>query len=222
MPADLPFLLLPGMAADVRLFESQLAVFPTLRVPSWIDPLPGESLRSYAARFAKLIDPGVPCVVGGASFGGIVAREVTPHLYALGCVLIGSIRSPAELSWRWRALRPLALLGPDSLGLTAGWAARLPPLGRRTARRLERLAAPRSAFMRWATCAVLRWQPNPASRRVPVYQIHGELDATLPAANSHADVIVPGGTHALTVFQPSAVNEYLRRTLDQLRGEPGA
>src|SRR5262245_58908450 len=75
--ADLPLLLLPGMAADARLFEGQLAQFPTLRVPSWIDPLPGESLRAYATRFARVVDPGVPCIVGGASFGGVVALNTS-------------------------------------------------------------------------------------------------------------------------------------------------
>src|SRR5262245_7658263 len=102
--ADLPLLLLPGMAADARLFEHQLARFPTLRVPSWIDPGRRESLRAYAARFARVVDPGVPCIVGGASFGGVVAQEMAKQLRAVACVLIGSIRSPAELPWRWRAL----------------------------------------------------------------------------------------------------------------------
>src|SRR5262245_27427608 len=45
----MPFLLLPGMAADVRLFAPQMRCFPHLRVPAWIDPQPDEPLRHYAA-----------------------------------------------------------------------------------------------------------------------------------------------------------------------------
>src|SRR5687767_14399988 len=56
-----PLILLPGMAADGRLFAPQRAAFPQLVVPAWIDPLPRESLRAYAARLARRVDPGRPC-----------------------------------------------------------------------------------------------------------------------------------------------------------------
>jgi pimeloyl-ACP methyl ester carboxylesterase len=219
MPDELPFFLLPGMFADKRLFQSQLNRFPHLQVPDWIAPRSDESLRAYAARFAQRIDPGVPCVVGGASFGGIIALEMVPHLKAAACILIGSIRSPAELSWRWRMLRPLALLGPHGLGFAARLLVNLRHLGigRATVRRLQRLAEPEAAHVRWAMCAVLRWQPSPQAVHVPVFQIHGEFDRTLPAGNTRADVIVPGGHHALSLFNSEAVNDYLTWVMEQIR-----
>ncbi|HEX4606599.1 MAG TPA: alpha/beta hydrolase [Urbifossiella sp.] len=116
--AGVPIILLSGMAADERLFAAQVAAFPTLRVQPWVAPLPGESLRAYAARLAPVVDPGRPCLVGGASFGGVVALELAPHLPALGCVLIGSIRSPTGLPRRWRALRRMAL--PEAISLSCG------------------------------------------------------------------------------------------------------
>src|SRR5579859_1984873 len=112
------------MAADERLFQSQLSTFPSLRVAPWIAPLPGEPLRSYAARLAPQIDPGWPCIVGGASFGGVVALELAQHLPALACVLIGSVRSPANLPRRWRRMRPVALLGPNAVRVLAWLSAR--------------------------------------------------------------------------------------------------
>ena len=128
MGEGVPIILLSGMAADERLFESQLAAFPELRVQPWIQPIPGESLRAYAARLVPLVNPGRPCIVGGASFGGVVALELAAHLPALACVLIGSIRSPAGLPRRWRLLRPVALLGPDALRVLAALAAGCFPL----------------------------------------------------------------------------------------------
>ncbi|WP_439627134.1 alpha/beta fold hydrolase [Gemmata sp.] len=208
-----PLILLPGMGADARLFASQIARFPTLRVPQWLPPKLNESLRHYSGRFASLIDPGGPCIVGGASFGGIVALEMAAQLRATACVLIGSIRSPAELSRTWRSLRPLAALGPDRLCTLAGALSHVPWLGTGTRRRLRRIARPEAALVRWAMCAVLRWQPSPATRAVRVFQIHGECDHTLPAVLSRADEIVPGGQHALSLFNPSAVNDYLERVV---------
>ncbi|MCE9568278.1 MAG: alpha/beta hydrolase [Planctomycetes bacterium] len=210
------FILLPGMAADERLFASQMHAFPNLQVPRWITPLPNESLRAYAVRLAPLVDPGRPCVVGGASFGGIVALEMAPHLRAVACVLIGSVRSPAEFSRRWRWLRPLAYLGPDRIGWLAGVLVRVGKqwLPRSTARRLERLSRPEAAFARWALCAVLRWQPSSAVKRVRVFHIHGEADRTLPVALTRPDVVVPGGSHALSLFNAGEVNDFLRRVLE--------
>ena len=222
MGEGVPIVLLSGMAADERLFESQLAAFPELRVQPWIEPLPGESLKAYAARLVPLVDPGRPCIIGGASFGGIVALEMAAHLPALACVLIGSVRSPAGLPWRWRLLRPFAWLGPDGLRILAALTARF---GRRflsfgTVRRLQRLARPEAAFVRWAVCAVVTWRPSPAVRRTRVLHIHGEADRVLPVALARPDVVVPGGSHALSLFSPSAVNEFLAEAVRSVSADP--
>lgn len=213
--AGVPIILLSGMAADERLFRSQAAAFPNLRVQPWMPPLRGESLREYAARLAPAVDPGRPCLVGGASFGGVVALELAAHLPALGCILIGSIRSPAGLPWRWRLLRPAAALGSNALRAVARRAAQFgrPFLAGGTVRRLERIAQPDAEFVRWAMCAVLRWRPSPAARRVRLFHIHGEADRVLPARLARPDVLVPGGSHALSAFSPTAVNEFVAQVL---------
>jgi len=116
----LPLILLPGMGGDARMFRPQLALFANARVPPWIAPQPGEPLGSYAARMARAVDPGVDCLVAGASFGGMVALEMTRHLpRAKACLLIGSIRSPRELPPRIRIL-PHRFTRPDVLVHGAG------------------------------------------------------------------------------------------------------
>jgi pimeloyl-ACP methyl ester carboxylesterase len=205
------------MAADERLFEPQRSAFPGLRVPAWIDPLRGESLRAYAVRLARRIDPGRPCFVGGASFGGMVAREMVAHLQAEACFLIGSVRSADELPWWWRAFRPLAVLGPAGLGSAAGFvaAASAPSLPRGAAGRLRRFSRPEAAFVRWASWAALGWRPSAAARRVRVLQIHGAADETLPVRYTRPDVVVPGGGHLLPLTHPTEVNEFLRQGMSQ-------
>ena len=211
MSEGVPIILLSGMAADERLFAAQAAAFPNLRVQPWAPARPGESLREYAARLAPMVDPGRPCLVGGASFGGVVALEVAAHLDALGCILIGSIRSPAGLPWRWRLLRPIAALGPDALRVLAAMAARMgrPILTAGAVRRLQRLSRPEATFVRWAMGAVVQWRPSGAARRVRVFHIHGESDRVLPVTLGQPDVVVPGGSHALSLFSPTVVNEFV-------------
>lgn len=60
MPEPLPILYLTGMAADERLFASQVEAFPELRVVAWIPSIESESLVEYASRLARIADPGVP------------------------------------------------------------------------------------------------------------------------------------------------------------------
>ena len=213
MSDEAKLIMLPGMAADERLFEPQRRAFPGLIVPPWIDPEPDESLVSYARRTASQIDPAGLVLVGGVSFGGIVALEMAHHLGLAECVLISSVRSPAEMPWRLRALRPLARIGPRRLGSTAGWAARwlAPSMPRATARRLGRLAVPQSDFLRWACWAVLRWQPTPEALQVRVHQIHGSADRTFPLWCTRPDQIVRGGGHLLTLTHPLEVNEFIAR-----------
>jgi pimeloyl-ACP methyl ester carboxylesterase len=215
-------LLLAGMGADEGLFARQREAFPDLTVLPWPAPAPHESLRDYAARLAKLAPADRPLFVGGASFGGLVARELAAHLDAEACFLICSVRSGTELSWRWRVLRPLAELGPVrlgrlavALGLVAGVA-----LPRGTRRRLLRLGEQRSAFARWAICAALKYRPSPAARRVPVYQIHGERDQTLPVGRTRPHVTVPGAGHLLPLTHAAAVNDFLLWGMERHLAQP--
>ncbi len=203
------------MAADERLFASQLAAFPNVRVVAWLPPRRHESLAEYAARLAQSADPGEPCIVGGASFGGAVALEMAPHLQARGCILIGSLRSPSGIPWRWRLLRPFVTLGPDVLQRMACAGARLgrPFFSRGTKRRLERLSRPESEFSRWAMCAILAWRPSRITKQVRIFQIHGSADHILPCRLASAEEVVPGGPHALTLFRSTDVNAFIDRAI---------
>src|SRR5687767_15743899 len=94
------------MGADERVFAPQMREIPQLMVPRWAPPAsPDESLASYAARMVRQVDPGRPCYVGGASFGGFVALEMARHLQTRACFLIGSVRSPREFPPRIAMLR---------------------------------------------------------------------------------------------------------------------
>ncbi len=140
MDNDRTLVLLPGMAADLRLFEPQRRVFRSMIVASWIDPEPREPLACYARRMACRVEASRPSLIGGVSFGGIVALEMANHLGLTECVLISSVRSPAEMPWRLRFLRPIASIGPERLGSMPGWSARwlAPAMSRATARRLPK------------------------------------------------------------------------------------
>jgi pimeloyl-ACP methyl ester carboxylesterase len=212
-----PLILFSGMGADERVFRPQMLAFPEIVVPAWITPDADESLACYAARVAKRVDPGSPCFIGGASFGGMVAIEAARHLrHGLGCFLIGSVRSPRELPVRLRALRPAVRY---SHRVPFGW---LPPAARGMLPLVERFSSASTcgmarqaadsdpAFLRWACGAVLKWEAPVTEPTFPIHQIHGDRDPILPWRLTRPDVLVRGGGHVLTLSHPAEVNEFIR------------
>ena len=217
----IPFILLSGMGADDRVFAPQKVAFPHLVVPEWIDPFPGESLAEYGKRFAEKIDPGEPCFIGGASFGGMVAVEMAKHLDAKACFLIGSVRNADELRplIRWfRPFRGVAALIPFPM-IQFGcrivdrcFGGILKPFHREI---LSQGIQSDSALLRWATSAILAWDHTKEKvTNTPVFHIHGRIDRILPVGCVSPDKIVEGG-HVISLTRSAEVNEFLREKMEE-------
>lgn len=215
-------ILLPGVGADRRLFEPQREAFPDLVVPDWLPPEPNESLPDYAARMAGAMAPSFhgedPVVLGGASFGGMVAYEAAPHLRPAVVVQIASCRSRRAVRAMFRATRPVA---PAMLPGALRVAKTLSPLAvelltnLKTKQRNSLVGMFKEAdpqFMKWALTAILHWEPS-APPGVPVRQIHGRRDLLIPAANVEADEVIPGGGHLINITHAAEVNAFIRDAL---------
>src|SRR6185503_15333814 len=97
-------ILLPGLGADQTLFEPQRGALPPFEVPPWLSPQPAESLAAFGERMAAACGPPDPTVIGGVSFGGMVAIEMARHLRPRAVVLIASCTTGAALPPLQRAL----------------------------------------------------------------------------------------------------------------------
>jgi len=216
-----PIILLSGMGADARVFSKQIEAIPQIVVPVWIDPLPKESLSSYAKRLANTINPGEPCFIGGASFGGFVALEMLRHLDVLGCFLIGSVRSTGEFPQSFKLLKKAAVTTsvlPFEIAsllskafLMSGGALS----GSHITELLKQMSDSDASFLRWACRAVLEWEGASNTGAVPIYHIHGDKDFVLPVSNTHPDVIVAGGGHALSLSRPDEVTRFLKEGINK-------
>ncbi len=215
--SPLPLILLSGLGADASIFAPQLARFPQLIVPPWTTPRPEDSLSQYCERMASTLSVMGPCVIGGASFGGIIALEMARFMNPLAVLLIGSVREPAHLPQHVRALRPLRRL-TDWLPLAMfQWS--VGPLGTRSGRRLaphlgslaRQFGQADRAVLRWSMRQMLTWSEPPVLT-CPVFRIHGDCDRALPL-RGQPDVIVSGGGHVISLTHPEQVNGFIDHSL---------
>ena len=127
-----------------------------------------------------------PIVLGGSSFGGMVACEMAGHLQPKALVLVGSCRRPEAIRRDVRWLRPILSHVP-AWGVAA--AKPLAPLvlftfGSLTPEQKRLCAAMFRAsdrrWLRWAIGAILHWRPTPIAG-LRVFQIHGRRDRMIRA-----------------------------------------
>lgn len=221
MPIDpnTPLVLLSGLAADARIFTPQKLVFRRLHCPSWLTPEPSEALGDYAERLAETLD-GKPCIIGGASFGGIVALHLAEHVDARAVILLGSIKSPSQLPRYARWARPFRFLVPVIPIRLLQLIAR--PLAMQVVRRYAPFAYGLAcqfrdadpAVFKWSLSRILDWSTTPTVS-CPVYHLHGDRDWTLPLRHTNPDEIIVGGGHVLSLTHPGEVNAYIEKVRNQ-------
>jgi pimeloyl-ACP methyl ester carboxylesterase len=215
-------IMFPGLGADERLLEPQRAAFPQMVVPPWIPPRKKESLPSYAARMAEtiVVSRDEPLILGGVSFGGMMAYELARHLKPEAVVLIASCRSRDGLRpLHVRARRLLPALPVQvwiAAKLLSGPIMRI--MHRRSPEKREMLVKmfkeSDARFMHWVLHAILNWEPSPLEG-VPVFQIHGSRDIIIPAKRVEADVLIPGGGHLINVSRANEVNAFIAKAASE-------
>ncbi|WP_345685410.1 alpha/beta hydrolase [Novipirellula caenicola] len=208
-------ILFSGLAADHDVFAPQSLAFEQLIVPVWPEPEPGDTLDSYSKRLADDLRSTETTVIGGASFGGIVALHVAKYLDPLAVILIGSVRGPSELP---RYARVARYLKPCVSRLPVGLLQKLTsPLDSRViARRVPHLSGLARQFQhcspavfKWSLARILDWDSSP-TLKCPVFQIHGDRDRVLPIQNVSPTQVVAGGGHVISLTHPAEVIAFIR------------
>ncbi|MEM6689625.1 MAG: alpha/beta hydrolase [Planctomycetota bacterium] len=222
-----PLILFSGLAADASVFRPQKVAHPDLLVPKWPKPKPNETLDEYCDRIEVDLSSYHGGVVGGASFGGIIALHLANRLNAKAVILIGSVRSPEQLSRLARCARPLKPLIAWIPIRIAQWICR--PF---TMKLLQRWFPHTSAIaqqfcnadrvvFRWSLERILDWNLTP-KLDCPVFQIHGDRDWVLPIRNTRPDQIVKGGGHVISLTHARDVNQFIDRVRRDFSQTPAA
>ena len=214
-------ILFPGMGADQRLFQPQRALPYPLITPRWIEPEAGERLPDYARRMASRIEKPDRFVLGGVSFGGMVAAELAANPQPAGLVLIATCLSSRSIPTAYWFVNALSKAIPNPL---IGASARLP---RRfldlfatfdSAERhimADMLAEMSVTSLRRMSGMIRSW-PGAAPLTCPRLWLHGADDPVIPAKKVEPDVVIPGAGHLVNWTHADRVNEEITRFVESV------
>lgn len=205
-----------GMAADARVFRH-------IRLPEgyepvyldWIDPVPHESLRSYALRLAERIDKNHPFILLGLSFGGMLGTEIAKKIKPALTILISSIPVSSQLPGYYRMAKKMRLhqLVPISVlksgAIVKRFFTKESPDNKKLLAQVIRESDPR--LIRWSMEAILGWENDEVPE--PICHIHGTRDEILPIRYTHPTHTVENGSHMMVLEQATRINEILHKVL---------
>lgn len=214
-------ILFSGMGGDARLMRPIRVPGVELLMPDHAESLDGESLSGYALRLAQAHRVGDGDVIGGASFGGMIAAEMARQRKVRGLVLLGSCTQPSRLPASYRVVEKLQPLIPDQL------------LALRTLRLLVRSRfAPTTEQAMDTLIAMARDCPPRQLREFarmtmnwdgaerfdcPVLVLHGDSDGIIPpSAARDGHIVLKNAGHSFTLTHAEETSAHIARFIQGL------
>lgn len=218
-----PVFIFSGLGADHRVFEEiNFGAFHPVFIP-WEPLSPNESLASYASKMSVDFPQNVSFILIGISFGGILAQEVGKLFPKAKILLIASVRNKYQLPYYMRISGKLHLekiipfgailtqkkMNERFFGVTTG--KEKEKLG-------EILLETDPGFSRWAVGQIMRWDKTTDSDN-SIIHIHGSADRIFPIHKTKPDIIVPAGSHFMTVSRADELSPLICMALEKLSDE---
>lgn len=201
--------LFPGLGADARLLRP--LEIPGLRIADNLAPEKGESLTHFAERSIEAHGLKDGDVIGGASFGGMAAAEMSLQMKAAGLVLLGSCLNPLRLPafmhllYRFRALVPDFALSMRAFPPLVRW--RFRPAGDAELALLCDMASRTpTAHIREYGRMAYEWQ-GLGKPDCPVLRVHGDCDRVIPLREGEEAVVLKDAGHAFTLTHAKEASE---------------
>jgi pimeloyl-ACP methyl ester carboxylesterase len=211
--------LFSGLGGDGRLMRPLQIPDIDVSTPDYVEAALDEDLPHYAARMAELNRISVSDVVGGASFGGMLAAEIARQRPVAGLILLGTCLQPQRLPWSYKWAERIGRLIPNHAldlrcwKLLLRW--RFAPVTIEAEQCLISMAAfcPASRIRAFSRMAI-NWA-GVDQVDCPVLAIHGDRDRIIPLACSEPGVVLRNAGHAFTLTHAEetivAIEEFLTK-----------
>ena len=202
-----------GLGADNRSFGFLDLSFCNVQFVEWVEPVPGETLESYAERLFTSIDDEEATIVG-LSFGGMLATEIAKKHPRTKVIIIASSKTYREIPLYLRFWRhfPIYKLHSNKIKNYSGRFV-LNILGakgveqKKVQRQILRDSDP--SFTRWAMDAIVNWR----NEQVPenVIHIHGTADKLLPIRYVKAHYQITDAEHVMIMDRSKEISQLLKQ-----------
>lgn len=189
-----------GLGGDERLFVRLAECGLRFEVLPFLEPEPKESFRHYAQRMAAMIDASEPFILGGVSFGGMLACEIAQFTQPQFLFLISTVKTGREFPFYLKMFRffPLhrLLSGQTIKRIAPGVSHTI--IGKENRAILDQMkwdASPR--LVEWAVNQAV-WYRNKVQPQNYVH-IHGTKDHLLPRRWVRDSLPVSEGSHVMVL-----------------------
>ena len=169
-------------------------------------------MPEYSKRISKQIDTTQQFILIGVSLGGMIISELMDSLNPEKSIIISSAKSRSELPFRYRFQKaiPLYKIVPPKLMLAG--AKFLQPIvepDRNTNKATFKsmLASKDPLYMKRTVEMIIKWEREIEQNNIT--HIHGTKDRTIPIRNVNPTHIIEGGSHMMTLTEPSPINKIL-------------
>lgn len=211
--------LIPGQGGDSRLFNN-LTLPPGFESKHIIYERPeaGMSMKAYAQQLANQIDTTGRFMLLGVSLGGMLATEMSELVPTEKTIIISSAKGRHELPGRYTFQRKVPiykLVSPK----TAKFGAKLlqpivePDRQKEKATFKAMLRDKDAIFLRRTIEMIMHWDRTEAPDHI--IHIHGDKDHTIPIRKVDCDILVPGGSHMITLTRGEEVSKLVGEVLLQ-------
>ncbi|MBK9016797.1 MAG: alpha/beta hydrolase [Saprospiraceae bacterium] len=207
----------PGTGSDERIFSKIL--LPEGYSAHYIQysvPEKKATMADYAALLAQQIDTTATFMLIGVSLGGMICTELTNQLSPSKTIIISSAKCRLELPWQYRIQRYVPinkLFGPRFLKAMSFVAQAVvePDRNKQKAIFDAMLSDKDPLFLKRCVNMIFNWERE--TYPSGIIHFHGTNDHTLPLRNINPSVIVPGGSHMMTLTRGEEINALILENL---------
>ncbi len=194
--------LFPGMGASSAMYASVKRQMRSINTVDWCNHVGCNSMTEYANRCIDTYGIESNDIVGGSSFGGMIAAETANLIKSKLVVLIGSCLLPESISPIFFNMAPLGSIIP--YGSMIKLIGSVPA----SSVNVADMICDNPQFIRWAFSALRKWKG--VKLQFKVAHIHGGRDIVIPVRRVDADIVIPNGGHLLAISHPFHVSAFLQ------------
>jgi pimeloyl-ACP methyl ester carboxylesterase len=199
-------IILPGMGADANMYpKKQYQSLQDVLFVNWPKYDGEKSLEAVAQKIIDQYKIGSKMVVGGSSFGGMVAIEIAKILGLKKVILIGSATSPGYINPLLQKLSNLSEITP--VKIIQVFTGKVNRYSRNDL--LKMFEESESEFIKAMCKALFKWE-GLGNFNGDISQIHGEKNLIIFPPKKYARII-PNGGHLISMSHAEEVANFINK-----------